>query len=146
MDNIPLGTMKRLKAGPNVVASLAVEGGKTYAVDYDTITGPRELAAAAVNPFFALGCRRFPEFSRCCCSACLRTGVRTYPWTTPTSSSARSFPSTWGRRVGTSTRRFLEGPIDKPLIGLVRTKPTTTQPCATCFPVLRHQEACGPKC
>jgi NTE family protein len=51
MDAIPLGVMKRLKSGPNVVSSLAVDRRRTYAVDYDAIPGPRELAAALINPF-----------------------------------------------------------------------------------------------
>jgi NTE family protein len=58
MDNIPLAPMKALKTGPNVVVALGVDVPTTYAVNYDSIPGPRELALAMLNPFSR---RRFPQ-------------------------------------------------------------------------------------
>jgi NTE family protein len=51
MAHVPLGVMKRLKAGPNVVVSFDIDGRRTYPVDYAAIPGPVELAAAMLNPF-----------------------------------------------------------------------------------------------
>jgi NTE family protein len=51
MDNVPLAPMKALKAGPNVVVVLSADAPTAYPVDYETIPGPRELAAALLNPF-----------------------------------------------------------------------------------------------
>ncbi len=51
MDNIPLVPMKRLKTGPNVVVALSVDAPTTYSVDYDSIPGPLQLMASALNPF-----------------------------------------------------------------------------------------------
>lgn len=58
MDNVPLSPMKALKAGPNVIVMLGVDGPTVYPVDYDSIPGPRELAAAIFNPFLR---RRLPQ-------------------------------------------------------------------------------------
>jgi NTE family protein len=58
MDNVPLAPMKALKTGPNVVVALGVDSLTTYAVDYDSIPGPRELAVAMLNPFSR---RRLPQ-------------------------------------------------------------------------------------
>jgi NTE family protein len=58
LDSLPLETMKTLKGGPNVVVSFALGNPKKYAVDYDAIPGPRELAASMFNPF---GQKGFPE-------------------------------------------------------------------------------------
>jgi NTE family protein len=58
MDNVPLGPMKALKSGPNVVVTLGVDGLTTYTVDYDSIPGPGELVAAMLNPFSR---RRLPQ-------------------------------------------------------------------------------------
>src|SRR5262249_10427774 len=51
MDNVPLAPMKALKAGPNVVVVLSADLPRAYSVDYESIPGPRELAAALLNPF-----------------------------------------------------------------------------------------------
>jgi NTE family protein len=51
MDNVPLATMKQLKSGPNVIVSLEVDDRRTYPVDYGSIPGRGELAAALLNPF-----------------------------------------------------------------------------------------------
>jgi NTE family protein len=51
MDNVPLAPMKALKAGPNVVVVLSADAPTAYPVDYETIPGPRELAAVLLNPF-----------------------------------------------------------------------------------------------
>jgi NTE family protein len=51
MDNVPLAPMKGLKTGPNVVVVLGIDEPTTYAVDYDTIPGRRELLTALLNPF-----------------------------------------------------------------------------------------------
>ena len=56
--NIPLAQMKALKAGPNVVVALGTGAPKSYAVDYDSIPGAIELAAAMFNPFSR---RRLPQ-------------------------------------------------------------------------------------
>jgi NTE family protein len=58
MDNVPLAPMKALKMGPNVVVTLGTDAPTTYAVDYESIPGPRELAAAMLNPFSR---RRLPQ-------------------------------------------------------------------------------------
>jgi NTE family protein len=58
MDNIPLAPMKALKAGPNLVVILSADAPTTYMVDYEAIPGPRELAAAVLNPFSR---RRLPQ-------------------------------------------------------------------------------------
>jgi NTE family protein len=58
MDNVPLAPMKALKAGPNVIVALGVDSPTTYTVDYDSIPGPREMAAAMLNPFSR---RRLPQ-------------------------------------------------------------------------------------
>lgn len=58
MDNVPLAPMKALKSGPNVIVMLGVDAPTTYAVDYQSIPGPRELAAAMLNPFAR---RRLPQ-------------------------------------------------------------------------------------
>ena len=58
MDNIPLVPMKRLKTGPNVVVALSVDAPTTYSVDYDSIPGPLQLMASALNPFSR---RRLPK-------------------------------------------------------------------------------------
>lgn len=58
MDNVPLAPMKALKTGPNVVVALSMDAPTTYAVDYESIPGPRELAAAMLNPFSR---RRLPQ-------------------------------------------------------------------------------------
>jgi NTE family protein len=58
MDNVPLAPMKALKAGPNVIVTLYVDERTTYPVDYATIPGLLELAAAALNPFAR---RRLPK-------------------------------------------------------------------------------------
>jgi len=57
MDNLPLAPMKALKTGPNVIVSLQ-DKPTTYKVDYDSIPGRRELAAALLNPFSR---RRLPQ-------------------------------------------------------------------------------------
>ena len=57
LENIPLTPMKALKSGPNVVVALGVDERTTYNVDYDSIPGPMELAAALLNPFSS---RRLP--------------------------------------------------------------------------------------
>jgi NTE family protein len=51
MDNLPLAPMKALKTGPNVVVALGEDSPTTYAIDYESIPGPRQLAAAMLNPF-----------------------------------------------------------------------------------------------
>jgi NTE family protein len=51
MDNLPLAPMKALKTGPNVIVALGEDSPTSYAVDYDSIPGPRQLAAAMLNPF-----------------------------------------------------------------------------------------------
>jgi NTE family protein len=51
MDNVPLGAMKALKAGPNVIVAFGDQAPTTYTIDYDSIPGVRELAAAMLNPF-----------------------------------------------------------------------------------------------
>jgi NTE family protein len=58
MDNVPLAAMKALKTGPNVVVALGTDAPTTYTVDYESIPGPRELAAAMLNPFSR---RRLPQ-------------------------------------------------------------------------------------
>jgi NTE family protein len=58
MDNVPLAPMKVLKTGPNVIVSLRIDEPTTYEVDYDSIPGPGELAAALLNPFSR---RRLPQ-------------------------------------------------------------------------------------
>ena len=57
LDNIPLTPMKAIKSGPNVVVALSGDERTTYNVDYDSIPGPMELAAAMLNPFSS---RRLP--------------------------------------------------------------------------------------
>jgi NTE family protein len=51
VDNVPLGPMKTLKSGPNVVVALGADELTTYNVNYDSIPGPMELAAIMLNPF-----------------------------------------------------------------------------------------------
>jgi NTE family protein len=58
IDNVPLQTIKTLKAGPNVVVVLRVRGRTTYDVDYASIPGPRQLLASMLNPFSR---RRLPK-------------------------------------------------------------------------------------
>jgi NTE family protein len=58
MDNVPLAPMKALKSGPNVIVMLGEDAPTTYTVDYQSIPGPRELAAAMLNPFAR---RRLPQ-------------------------------------------------------------------------------------
>jgi NTE family protein len=58
MDNVPLRPMKALKTGPNVIVSLGLGGPTSYAVDYDSIPGAREMVAAMLNPFAR---RRLPQ-------------------------------------------------------------------------------------
>ncbi|MFN8060453.1 MAG: patatin-like phospholipase family protein [Vicinamibacterales bacterium] len=50
-DNIPLGPMKAIKAGPNVVIRLRAPSRTTYSVDYDAIPGPRQLVGAMLTPW-----------------------------------------------------------------------------------------------
>jgi NTE family protein len=58
MDNVPLAAMKALKTGPNVVVTLGTDAPTTYMVDYESIPGRGELAAAMLNPFSR---RRLPQ-------------------------------------------------------------------------------------
>ena len=58
MDNVPLGAMKALKAGPNVIVAFGDQAPTTYTIDYDRIPGARQLAAAMLNPFLR---RRLPQ-------------------------------------------------------------------------------------
>jgi NTE family protein len=58
MNNVPIGPMKALKTGPNVIVVLGVETMTKYAVEYDLIPGPGELAVAMLNPF---SWRRLPR-------------------------------------------------------------------------------------
>jgi len=58
MDNVPLEPMKALKAGPNVIVSLGATGPTSFAVDYDSIPGAREMVTAMLNPFSH---RRLPQ-------------------------------------------------------------------------------------
>jgi len=51
VDNVPLAPMRMLKSGPNVVVALRPQARTTYAVDYESIPGPRESLLAALNPF-----------------------------------------------------------------------------------------------
>jgi NTE family protein len=51
MDNLPLKPMKALKRGPNVIVSVVPGGPTSYAVDYDSIPGARDLVFAMLNPF-----------------------------------------------------------------------------------------------
>jgi NTE family protein len=51
INNVPLAPMKALKSGPNVIVTLGADNPTAYTVDYDSIPGPRELAAALLNPF-----------------------------------------------------------------------------------------------
>ena len=60
IDNVPLETIKTLKAGPNVVVVLKVRGRTTYDVDYGTIPGSRQLLAAMLNPFRRRALPRVP--------------------------------------------------------------------------------------
>jgi NTE family protein len=50
-DNVPLAPMKALKSGPNVIVMLGDDRPTTYSVDYNSIPGPLQLAAALLNPF-----------------------------------------------------------------------------------------------
>lgn len=50
-DNLPLAPMKALKAGPNLVVSLQAETASRYAVDYDSIPGPRDWLLQALTPW-----------------------------------------------------------------------------------------------
>lgn len=61
VDSVPLAPMKALKAGPNVVVSLGSDVPRTYAIDYDSIPGPRELVATALNPFSRRGLPQVPS-------------------------------------------------------------------------------------
>ena len=58
MDNVPLAAMKALKTGPNLVVILGTDAPTTYMVDYESIPGRGELAAAMLNPFSR---RRLPQ-------------------------------------------------------------------------------------
>ncbi|PWT92452.1 MAG: alpha/beta hydrolase, partial [Proteobacteria bacterium] len=58
VDSVPLGPMKALKEGPNVVVALGMDQRRKYMVDYDTIPGPITLLTAMFNPFAR---RRLPK-------------------------------------------------------------------------------------
>jgi NTE family protein len=58
VDSVPLGPMKALKEGPNVVVALGMDQRRKYMVDYDTIPGPITLLTAVFNPFAR---RRLPK-------------------------------------------------------------------------------------
>jgi len=58
VDNIPLGQMKAMKIGPNVVVAPGLESPTSYAVDYEAIPGAFELIGAMLNPFSR---RRLPQ-------------------------------------------------------------------------------------
>jgi NTE family protein len=50
-DNVPLGTMKSLKAGPNVVVDIAIPERCLFDVDYRSIPGRWGLLNRLMNPF-----------------------------------------------------------------------------------------------
>jgi NTE family protein len=58
MDNVPLGPMNALKAGPNVVVAFGQGGPKTYRVDYNALPSRGHLLAAWLNPFYR---KRWPK-------------------------------------------------------------------------------------
>ena len=51
MDNLPVGVMREIKVGPNVIVTFARGGPQRYRVDYDSIPGAAELARRMLNPF-----------------------------------------------------------------------------------------------
>jgi len=51
VDNVPLGPMRSLKSGPNVIVALRPEPPVTYALDYRSIPGPWAALLARFNPF-----------------------------------------------------------------------------------------------
>lgn len=51
VDNVPVKTMRSLKAGPNVVFSFVTTGDQRYQVDYSTIPSRRRMLRHALLPF-----------------------------------------------------------------------------------------------
>lgn len=50
-ENVPLAAMKSLKNGPNLVVALSGESAAPWAVDYDSIPGPRDWLLRALTPW-----------------------------------------------------------------------------------------------
>jgi len=51
IDNVPLGPMRSLKSGPNVIVVLRPEAPMTYSIDYHSIPGPWASLLRRLNPF-----------------------------------------------------------------------------------------------
>lgn len=51
IDNVPLAPMHQLKSGPNLVVHFGNPATETFDVDYDSLPGRLELAAAMLLPF-----------------------------------------------------------------------------------------------
>jgi hypothetical protein len=51
MDNVPVTAMTSLKSGPNLVVDLRPKEHCVFDVRYDSIPGPGELLARAINPW-----------------------------------------------------------------------------------------------
>jgi len=54
MDNAPVGPMRDLKIGPNVVVHFGKRGTQLFKVDYDALPGRGKLIADMLNPFARL--------------------------------------------------------------------------------------------
>ena len=50
LDNVPVGVMRELKSGPNVVVSFTLPELERYEVDYETLPSRSELIRLAINP------------------------------------------------------------------------------------------------
>ncbi|MCC6006649.1 MAG: patatin-like phospholipase family protein, partial [Rhodobacteraceae bacterium] len=50
MDNLPLGPMRDVKTGPNLVVHFGKTGTQTFRVDYDALPGRGQLIAMMLNP------------------------------------------------------------------------------------------------
>lgn len=50
MDNVPLGPMREVKTGPNLVVHFGKTGIQTFDVDYDSLPGRGRLVAMMLNP------------------------------------------------------------------------------------------------
>lgn len=59
-DNVPLGAMKALKSGPNVVIDFAPSSTQLYDVDYDSLPGRWTLLGGLLNPFSGRDLPRVP--------------------------------------------------------------------------------------
>ncbi len=58
LDNVPVGTMHKLKGGPNVVVSFDIPELQRFDVDYATLPSRAELIQMSLNPFAR---HRLPE-------------------------------------------------------------------------------------